>query len=384
MRTSRIKLWVIVGVILSLLACSNKNKDEVSLYITRLRFGNPSIREDAAHALGGIAMGDSTDRRLLRPLVAALRDPSPGVRGSTAWALGHVGDARAVKPLIRRLRDRDPDVRHWAAWALGEIGDPRAVKPLEKRVYTDTNWNARSQARDALGKIKDSSSVNALVRIFAKEDEFVGKLSAGCTLGEIGPLATDALLEILHEEDKDETRSIAAKALGITKDPRAVQPLIQLFDDWGYWTVKEAIHSLGVIGDPRAVEPLLSFLDEKGYYKSEIAQALGNIGDSHATPHLVKLLGDEDPYARIAAAQALGRINDPSAVGPLIAALKDTDRSVRSNAADALGEIGDERALGPLTEIMEADPEEYVRHSAEWAIGKIKGEVEQIWPEDSE
>ena len=56
-------------------------------------------------------------------LVAALRDASPFVRRSAAWALGEIKDSSASEPLVALLKDSDPDVRKNAAKALVKIAE---------------------------------------------------------------------------------------------------------------------------------------------------------------------------------------------------------------------------------------------------------------------
>jgi len=70
---------------------------------------------------GGARPGDAAK---VDALVAELRSPNPGRRGTAAMELGELGPrARAaVKPLAAALADEDLNVRYWAASALGAIG----------------------------------------------------------------------------------------------------------------------------------------------------------------------------------------------------------------------------------------------------------------------
>ncbi|MFQ5742170.1 MAG: tRNA epoxyqueuosine(34) reductase QueG [Acidobacteriota bacterium] len=56
-----------------------------------------------------VALGNSGDRAAVPPLVEALDDPEPLVRGHVAWALGELGGERARSALAARLPDeKDP------------------------------------------------------------------------------------------------------------------------------------------------------------------------------------------------------------------------------------------------------------------------------------
>jgi len=65
------------------------------------------------------------------------------MRKNAAHALGNIKDRSAVEPLIAALGDEDPDVRGAVVWALGNIGDPRAVEPLNVLSQKEENEHIR-------------------------------------------------------------------------------------------------------------------------------------------------------------------------------------------------------------------------------------------------
>jgi hypothetical protein len=72
-------------------------------------------------AVIGLGLSEKSSR-VIEPLLRRLRDDSPLVRRSAAWALGEHEATEAMSPLIELLgRDPDPRVRQAAARALGEI-----------------------------------------------------------------------------------------------------------------------------------------------------------------------------------------------------------------------------------------------------------------------
>lgn len=147
----------------------------------------------------------------------------------------------------------------------------------------------------------------------------------------------DELVQQLKSEDLI-ARLHAIKALGETRDARAVEPLIaNLMDEKCGCT---SANALAKIGKP-AVEPLITALKDKNpIVKRNAAMALGKIKDASAVNPLIATLKDDNPIVRRNAARALGEINDSSAVEPLTAALKDKSPVVRRNAALALKEMG--------------------------------------------
>jgi epoxyqueuosine reductase len=60
-----------------------------------------------------------------------------GLLRNVAVALGNWGSEEAVPPLLKALSDSEPLVRGHAAWALGEIGSASASAALADRLDVD-------------------------------------------------------------------------------------------------------------------------------------------------------------------------------------------------------------------------------------------------------
>ena len=87
---------------------------------------DPSAETRQVAALG-LGLGDEDEYKAptdaIGPLTRRLRDDSPAVRRSAAWALGALEARSAMLSLIETMqRDQDPRVRQAAAWAIGRVG----------------------------------------------------------------------------------------------------------------------------------------------------------------------------------------------------------------------------------------------------------------------
>jgi len=78
----------------------------------------PEVRAEAARALG--VTGEPGES--IEPLVAALEDPSAGVRRAATLALGRIPDQQAVEALVRALAER-PELWREASAALATGGE---------------------------------------------------------------------------------------------------------------------------------------------------------------------------------------------------------------------------------------------------------------------
>jgi HEAT repeat protein len=137
----------------------------------------------------------------------------------------------------------------------------------------------------------------------------------------------------------------------------------------------EAARRLGESRDPNALEPLAKALEDSNKWVRWAAlEALGELGDRRAVPVILQFLKKREPYGwgRRVAANALGNINDPAAVEALIDMLKEDDPYVRRNAAYALGKLKDERAILPLIELLK-DSNEWLRKSVQTVLVKMAG-----------
>src|SRR5215216_3819983 len=105
--------------------------------------------------------------------------------------------------------------------------------------------------------------------------------------------------------------------------------------------------------------------------RCDAARLLGQSRDPRAVDALLPDLNDSDWRVRRNAAQALGALRDKRAVEPLIQALKDRIMTIRQRAIVALGRIKDIQALPALLEILlENRHESYEANKAIRKFGK--------------
>ncbi|MBI3175231.1 MAG: HEAT repeat domain-containing protein [Chloroflexi bacterium] len=325
------------------------------------------IRQAAAKALisfGALAFNE---------LAAALQDKNLNIRHGAAWVLGRAGDKRAVPFLLPMLKDPHPFIRQAAADSLGELGDGMAVGPLI-HLSQDENNGVRKAVARALGELHDPKAVDTLISMLGISE------------------VQDPLIKLLRISTPDaEIRAIAAWALGEIKDSRSVEALILAVQkDASEQVRKSAAWALGQLGDPRAIAPLTTlFMDTYEDVRAMAAQSLEQlgwipeenamgaqywilqgqwescikIGAPAVEPLIETVQSNQNRDVRRAAALSLGRIRDPRAVEPLIKVIdvKDyTDHPISIAAATALGMLGDERAVQPLISILHAS----------WGIGE--------------
>ncbi|NUM48137.1 MAG: HEAT repeat domain-containing protein [Anaerolineales bacterium] len=270
------------------------------ILVSALNGADAWTRRHLARAMGEIGYAHAIP--LLENL--ALDDDDVQVRLSAAQALAVLHHPRGETVILRTLNAPSAHTRTWAAIALGNIGNPKAVAPLlgndpfpRKNGGADTR-QLNQEMVTALKRV-GLPAVPPLLESLGSPDR-VRQETAFKALTEIGRDAVPGLLN----------------ALQTTDNPSIRQQVIRL---------------LGLTGDPRAVEPL--------------AEILRRGAPSTFTPRgLVRSVVDPSAEARKLAADALGNF-DGGGPALLAAAQFDLDREVRERAGRALANVGDAESI---------------------------------------
>jgi HEAT repeat protein len=249
-------------------------------------------------------------------LFADLKADDPSVRSEAAEALGKLRDPRAVGPLIQALADPDPYVCGSAIAGLGTLGDPRAVEPLVDALVDDER-RVRYENFTKAGVVADA-------------------------LAGLGDSGFRALRRLLREHANDEYIGCSAvKTLAEIGGVRAIDMLVQALGSSVYEVGHAAARALWSLGEPALVPLVHAMRAEGSYAGSHAVDALTWIG-TPAVPLLLNTMRDEQhSNTRYYAAQALGSIGDERAREPLRHALNDEDDGVRLQAALALSAMRD-------------------------------------------
>ncbi|MEY4386820.1 MAG: hypothetical protein RLY20_2103 [Verrucomicrobiota bacterium] len=280
------------------------------------------------------ALGNIDDKRVIKPLLAALRSNDPSVCAAAIIALGKTGDAQNCDAILGMLRHTDGHVRTVTVEALARLGANRVVEML-KPMLRDPVWDVRRATASALGKIKDIRAVEAL---------------------------TSALLD-----DDADVREATAIALGSMNDRRAIGPLVKALADSTSGVRRIAAAALTRI-DPDwnssneaqgAIEELKGSLQEQN---SELRYTVGKLLNSLGvhTPETDVLLPNETPSSAPEKRRKL-------AASLLLTTLCDHDHILRQAAVESLGRLGEPRAEPALQRALR-DPDVGVRLAAERAL----------------
>jgi HEAT repeat protein len=235
-----------------------------------------------------------------------LTDANGGVRRRAAAAVKRLGPDSTLLPFVAAALEHDNDEIVLSGLRAVESEFHAVAQPLTPKVAAlldHENIRVRREAAFALQALKhrDARAAGVLTEILQSSEFYYRKTSdVVAALGELGPLAKDAVPQILKHFESQQR-----------------------------------------LNEPQSV--------------STIGRAIAKIGPD-AVKSLAGLLSTRRPDLRVAAAEALESIGPGAepAVPQLVAALNDAEIDVRVNAARALGNVGPaaKSASEPLTDAM--------------------------------
>lgn len=188
------------------------------------------------------------------------------------------------------------------------------------------------------------------------------------------------LLLPLVDADDAVVCSAALRAIGASRDPGAVEPLLAKLASVEYPDARkgEVVIALGELRDPRAVDALLRIAksrDEEKTRRLFATDALGKIGDRRALPVLRDLFSEDDALVRAYAASALAAFGMAEALPSLLAGLRDDNVKVRLQCTKALARPLDAadaaRAVPVVRWKADNDPDRTVRLESVRTLGEI-------------
>jgi len=188
-------------------------------------------------------------------------------------------------------------------------------------------------------------------------------------------------------KDKDwKVRAGAAKKLGLMRDSRATESLINTMSDPYYQVREESTWALGEMSNTKAVPSLITALlddhkrvrryafqsldrlswhpstaKEKIYYHLarknwEIIELIGSKG----VPTLMNLLKRKHYNIRLEVIEVLGILKAKKAIGSLIEILKDDNNQIQMKSVEALARIGGDQTLRSISEYLKEKKFQYI------------------------
>ena len=292
---------------------------------------------------------------------------------------------------------------------LRDVGKPEAAPLFSKALVLDGSDGARKRVLAALGGIQKAKAIGSTDRVVALMQELIKdpskdrsktgegelRLELAKTLGELRdkkgvPVLIDAMLQTKEAQPVAVHRE-AAKALGMIKDPAAVDALLTVsfrVPDAPSTTdisnrSKLALVSIGEAAVPRLKDMLAGKFEEVNKLASDhdvpllvVQQTavgiLGSLGTKSATDELIAFMPQKDCVPAPVAKKPVKKKGKKDEEEEPTQEDAD-DASLRAFVANTLGIIGDPRGVAPMCKCINATHNPADMFPITEALGRIGG-----------
>ena len=285
------------------------------------------------------ADNDQKDR--IDQLIRTLGSKDYRTRYRAASALVRIG-APAVKPLITALGSKDTGTRAAVPHVFAQMCESMWYRRGRETSMPASDLNAainplNDLTRDVSSKVR-SSAYRALAYLDDKQREEILTAALRDTDAGVRAVAGETAWYLRRQAVRTPqgTRPVWP---GETVDKQLIDALVACLKREGdeRWL---AAGALGVMGDRRAVEPLIAATKHKDHqFRGTAIAALGRLGGPRALAALKTLVEERNWRVRCSAVRALGETQDPDALGAMLPILTDNRPDVRKAASGALREM---------------------------------------------
>jgi aminopeptidase N len=255
--------------------------------------------------------------------------------------------------------------------AMRVVGEVRVKVPgdmLRAQLEGAPTARGRWLAAQALARIDDPPTLHALARVLSDESQFWGvRAECAAALARLRGRAAFDVLKGVKTVAHPKVRRAVVEALGHFRSTEAMD-LIKphALRDESYLVEAEAAKALGKTRQPAALDALVDLLERPSWFEVVRAGAIDGLAalrDDRALPHLLARVRYGHPQrARRAAILALPKLaSDRRTRETLELLLDDNDPILRIDVVRALGEMGDTKARPALRERLEVDLDARVR-----------------------
>ncbi len=289
--------------------------------------------------------------------ITLLEDPDEEIRFKTIQGLLHYSDPRFFPILLKLLQCEDVQrIRDAAIQALLYLvqSAPERYEDEVLQFLKDSDAVLRNIAARLLSQGDSRRILRKFLIAFMDTFGWVRERAIR-SLKEESDRFTEGIIQLLNDADQ-KVRCLAENIAVTIENPKIISSLMGLLQSQDWWIRYSAAEMLARSGDPRAFQPLVQMLESEENRLFAI-QALGLLKNPKAIEHFNRLSPDANGEEKLEMLEALNNINHPGAI-PLLKTLyqKETDY-VRTKAAELVSRMSGTAVNGSTKEEIQAvDP----------------------------
>jgi HEAT repeat protein len=317
------------------------------------------------------AMSGWATPEVRQPLLEALKDPAPEIRGIAALVLGWPGNREAIGPLQALVESPEEPVtvKASALEAVGAIGDP-ASRPL--LVASTRHGEARIRQASltalAFGPLADPADRVTYLLQIAEDTALQGLLRCDA-LRELFGVNEDRVVDALVRIIQNEPRF----ALALPEGGGNIQQVMEIrriqMRDVAAW----AASGLGELGAKRTLPLLARTAEDRSdfFLRLTSLRAVAALGLAEGREVFVRRLDDPVPEVRLAALVALEQLGDRTVAPMVRTRLTDLNGLVRAQTVRTLGVLGDASLRPVLEDLQTREIDSNVQYAIDEALRRL-------------
>jgi HEAT repeat protein len=312
---------------------------------------DPTVR-----ALSADALARASDPAAVPALFRLLADGDARVAQAALGAIQSLGSAQTEQLAIAAARSSDPRMRAGGLRIIGYFGYPAGLDALSDAAHSDDE-RIRDAAIAGLPFVDDARALSLLLdssRHASARTRTAAVRALGHSGGESHVL--DRLRGALGDSDPW-VRYYACQALGKLKDDSSTDAIAALLEDTSGQVRVAAVEALAHLRGQRAFEVLsgVSGSADADLHRAALV-ALGISKRPEALPKLLAALNAPNPATRLVAVSALAELGSPDAIPAIARATGDADEGVRASATSFLAARSDQAATSELLRLLAKAP----------------------------
>jgi HEAT repeat protein len=249
-----------------------------------------------------------------------------------------IGTYEICKPLLRALEHRQAAVRERASEVLARLTKAGKVQIVDTIIYLlrSSDAKVRRMALDVVASMpekKEELWSDVLSRLI--KESWWERQRIADALVEIGGRELIPNITVCLSDPSDIIRRLALNMLTKLKAVEVLDMLIQIArQDADWWVREKAIQAIAEINDTHAVPHLLDIAIKEPDFQVTVLEALRTMGATSSATQIVFFLSSDNPDVRLAALLCLDTFNDPKYASIILPLTKDTDMKVCHLARD--------------------------------------------------
>ncbi len=299
------------------------NKELVIYILTFLEDSSPAVQNLAVQILKD--WGETKEELkdyIFKKVSKLCQSENPTVRINSLQIYVHLKGSGYFEILQKAIADPNPLIRKQAIQLMGESKN-ESFSPYVVHALTDEDPKVRQQAIQAIELLRPEGAFESLLSALEDPDFWI-RVAAAKVLGNYPkPQTLKALVHHLHI-DIPPVKIACLESLGKLQDPKSLEVILEQLKYPDMEVKKSALQSLGFLKDKKAYEILISYTQNPDWrLRASALNALAEMKNKDALPIIHEIVEkDPDSFVKVAALGALEVLADASSFPHLLKALE--------------------------------------------------------------